>query len=121
MHTFEIIVAKLIKYPQNSKKWPKKSKFDTKIIGKTYLRLYRILINRPQLSRIPPPGCVWAQRPKHIMLSICLTDVKDPVIKVEKNKLYFKGVGGTEMKEHEVDMELFKEIDVEVCINFNFE
>merc|ERR1712117_703237 len=64
-------------------------------------------------KKIPPPGCVWAQRPKHIILSICLTDVKDPVIKVEKNKLYFKGVGGTEMKEHEVDMELFKEIDVE--------
>ena len=40
---------------------------------------------------------------------------------MEKNKLYFKGVGGTEMKEHEVDMELFKEIDVEVRIyNFSF-
>ena len=64
--------------------------------------------------RIPPPGCVWAQRPKHIILAICLTDVKEPVIKVEKTKLYFKGVGGTEKKEHEVEMEFFKEIDVEV-------
>ena len=76
-----------------------------------------ILMICSQLSRIHPPSCVWAQRPKHIILSVCLTDVKDPVIKVEKNKLYFKGVGGTEMKEHEVDMELFKEIDVEVWIN----
>jgi len=66
------------------------------------------------LFRLPPPGCVWAQRPKHIILAICLTDVKDPVIKVEKTKLYFKGVGGTEKKEHEVEMEFFKEIDVEV-------
>ena len=33
---------------------------------------------------------MWAQRPKHIMLNVCLTDVKDPVIKVEPNKLYFK-------------------------------
>merc|ERR1712156_774705 len=64
-------------------------------------------------KKIPPPGCVWAQRPKHIILAVCLTDVKDPVIKVEKNKLYFKGVGGTEMKEHEVEMEFFKDIDVE--------
>ena len=57
---------------------------------------------------------MWAQRPKHIILSICLTDVKDPVIKVESTKLYFKGVGGTDNKAHEVEMEFFKEIDVEV-------
>ena len=28
--------------------------------------------------------------------------------------MYFKGVGGTEMKPHEVEMEFFKEVDVEV-------
>merc|ERR1712165_57114 len=32
---------------------------------------------------VPPPGCMWAQRPKHIILTICLTDCKDPVITVE--------------------------------------
>merc|ERR1719325_306431 len=42
-------------------------------------------------KKIPPPGCVWAQRPKHIILAVCLT----------------------EMKEHEVEMEFFKDIDVE--------
>ena len=79
--------------------------------------------NNPDVFRLPPPGTMWAQRPKHIILTICLTDVKDPVIKVEATKLYFKGVGGTEMKEHEVEMEFFKNIDVEVklfsrkCIN----
>merc|ERR1712211_226860 len=50
------------------------------------------------LLRSPPPGCVWAQRPKHVILTICLTDCKDPVINVEKKKLYFKGVGGTERR-----------------------
>ena len=40
-----------------------------------------------------------------------MTDLQDPVINVEKKKLHFKGVGGTEMKEHEVTMEFFKEID----------
>ena len=35
------------------------------------------------------------------------------MINVEKKKLHFKGVGGTEMKEHEVTMEFFKEIDTE--------
>ena len=43
--------------------------------------------------------------------------MKDPVIKVEKTKLHFKGVGGTENKLHEVEMEFFKEIDVEVSYN----
>ena len=57
---------------------------------------------------------MWAQLPKHILLTVCLTDVQDPQIKVEPEKLYFKGVGGTDMKEHEVTMEFFKKIDVEV-------
>jgi hypothetical protein len=35
---------------------------------------------------------MWAQRPKHILLSVCLTDVTDPVIKVEPSKLYFKAM-----------------------------
>ena len=69
-------------------------------------------------ARLTPPGCTWAQRPKHIIFNVCLTDVKDPTIKVEKNKMYFKGVGGTEMKEHEVEMEFFKEIDAEVTFTF---
>merc|ERR1712123_13867 len=64
-------------------------------------------------KKLTPPGCTWAQRPKHIIITVCLTDVKDPVIKVEKNKMYFKGIGGTEMKEHEVEMEFFKEVDAE--------
>ena len=68
--------------------------------------------------RLTPPGCMWAQRPKHILLTVCLTDVKDPQIKVEPDKLYFKGVGGTDMKEHEVSMEFFKKIDVEVNYRF---
>ena len=57
---------------------------------------------------------MWAQHPKHIILSIQLTDVTNPTIKVEPTKLYFKGVGGTEKKEYEVEMEFFKKINVEV-------
>jgi len=62
---------------------------------------------------VPHPSCTWAQRPKHIILTICLIDTKDPVITVEKKKMHFKGVGGTEMKEHEVTFEFFNEIDPE--------
>jgi len=65
------------------------------------------------MAKTTPPGCTWAQRPKHIIFSIGLTDCKDPVIKVEPNKLYFKGVGGTDNTERELDIEFFKDIDVD--------
>jgi len=68
------------------------------------------------MAKTTPPGCTWAQRPKHIIFSIGLTDCKDPVIKVEPNKLYFKGVGGTDNTERELDIEFFKDIDVDVSI-----
>ena len=56
----------------------------------------------------------WAQRPKLIFLTVCLSDCPKPDIKVEKDRLHFKGVGGTDKKEYEVDIEFFKEIDPEV-------
>ena len=57
---------------------------------------------------------MWAQRPGLVFLTICLEDVKDPQIKVEPDKLYFKGVGGTEKKLHEVTVNFFKDVDPEV-------
>lgn len=61
---------------------------------------------------------MWAQRPGLVFLTICLEDVKDPQIKVEPDKLYFKGVGGTEKKLHEVTVNFFKDVDPEVgCFN----
>ena len=53
---------------------------------------------------------IYKQRP---IIRFQTLFLQDPVINVEKKKLYFKGVGGTEMKEHEVTMEFFKEIDPE--------
>ena len=66
------------------------------------------------VSRPPPPGCVWANQRKRILLTICLTDVTDPVIRLGRKKLYFKAVGGSEQKLYEVEMEFFKEIDIKV-------
>lgn len=62
--------------------------------------------------RLPPPGCVWADHRKRILLTICLTDVTDPVIHLGSKNLYFKAVGGSEQKLYRVDMEFFKEIDI---------
>ena len=65
-------------------------------------------------SQHPPPGCVWAQRSSHLMLSICLTDVRDQTIQLEATKLFFKAVGGSDNKCYQVEMEFFKQIDVKV-------
>ena len=56
----------------------------------------------------------WAQRTNLVFLTVCLEDCKDPEIKVEEEKLYFKGTGGTDNKEHEVTLEFFGSIDTEV-------
>ncbi len=57
---------------------------------------------------------MWAQRPNLVFLTVCLEDCKSPEIDVKPDKLHFKGVGGTEKKEHEVTIEFYKEIDPEV-------
>ena len=59
---------------------------------------------------------MWAQRPNLIILTICVEDCKDPEIKVESDKLIFKGVGGPEKKQHELTINFFKDIDTEVCL-----
>ena len=69
--------------------------------------------------RPPPPGCVWANHRKRILLTICLTDVTDPVIHLGRKELYFKAVGGSEQKLYEVEMEFFREIDIKVRVKGN--
>ena len=57
---------------------------------------------------------MWAQRPNLIFLTICVEDCKEPVINVEPSKLFFKGAGGPDKKEHELTINFFGEIDKEV-------
>jgi prostaglandin-E synthase len=60
----------------------------------------------------------WAQRPTLVFLTVCLEDCKNPEIKVDSDKLYFKAVGGPEKKLHELTINLFSEVDPEVKIIF---
>ncbi|XP_008557314.1 prostaglandin E synthase 3 isoform X2 [Microplitis demolitor] len=62
---------------------------------------------------ITPPPVLWAQRKNQLFITFCLEDCKDPTINIDAEKVYFKGVGGTDQKEHEVTINLFKEIDPE--------
>lgn len=59
---------------------------------------------------------MWAQRKNLVSLTINLEDCKDPVIKIEPTKVYFKGTGGPDKKAYEVSIDLFGEIDTEVCL-----
>lgn len=61
-----------------------------------------------------PPPVMWAQRHGLVFLTVCLEDCKSPEIRIENDRVYFKGIGGTDKKEHEVTIELYKEIDTEV-------
>ncbi|XP_076232541.1 cytosolic prostaglandin E synthase isoform X2 [Calliopsis andreniformis] len=53
---------------------------------------------------------MWAQRRDILFVTICLEDCKNPDIKIEPEMIYFKGIGGTEQKMHEVTINLYKEI-----------
>lgn len=65
-----------------------------------------------QEGQLPPPPVMWAQREDVLFVTICLEDCKDPTIKIEPEMIYFKGIGGTEQKMHEVTINLYNEIDV---------
>lgn len=64
-------------------------------------------------ERLLPPPVLWAQRKNLLYVRIQLEDCKNPTIKLENDKLYFRGRGGTENKEHEVTLEFFSEIKAE--------
>merc|ERR1712083_394285 len=59
------------------------------------------------------PSVTWAQRNHLIFLSINVPDVAQPEIKVEKDSLYFKGIGGAEKKTFELTMKFLKEVNTE--------
>ena len=60
---------------------------------------------------------VWAQRADKVILTVKLEgcNEKDTTIEIKEQSVYFKGKGGTNKTDHEVLMELNKEIDTEVC------
>lgn len=56
---------------------------------------------------------MWAQRKAGVFLTVCLEDCKDPSIDMKADKVLFKGVGGSDKKEYEMDLDLFENIDPE--------
>jgi len=59
------------------------------------------------------PAVIWAQRNNLIFLTINVEDVKDPEIRVEENRLYFKGTCSSDKKTYEADLEMYGELNAE--------
>lgn len=55
----------------------------------------------------------WAQRKDLLFLTIGVDDCKNADLKVEDDKLYFKGTGGADKRDYEVTIEFFKDINSE--------
>ena len=72
--------------------------------------------NPSKLSGAPrPPVVLWAQRADSILLTIEIEDCKEPQLKLEKEKLYFRGKSDSirsdaDHQEHEVTIEFHKPI-----------
>lgn len=64
------------------------------------------------------PPVLWAQRADKLFLTIEIEDCKNPDIKLEKDKLYFKGKSDSiqhdaDHSQHELDIGFYKPINVE--------
>lgn len=64
-------------------------------------------------STASTPPVTWAQQKTLIFVSMCVEDCKDPVCKIETDKIHFEGNGGTERKDYQLSLDLFGEIDTE--------
>lgn len=56
-----------------------------------------------------PPPVLWAQRKDDVFLTFSV-ESKDPIIKIEKDSIYFKGVNLQDKKNHEVTIQLYDTI-----------
>ena len=64
-------------------------------------------------DRLLPPPVLWAQRKNLLYVKVQLEDCRNPIIKLENDRIYFKGKGGTDNKEYEVTLQFLKEIKPE--------
>lgn len=74
--------------------------------------------NSNKTSQITAPVILWAQRADKLFLTLQIQDCKSPDLKLEKDKLYFKGKSDSIQKDadhsiHEVTLEFFKPINVD--------
>ncbi|KAI5646954.1 hypothetical protein NE865_01209 [Phthorimaea operculella] len=56
-----------------------------------------------------PPPVLWAQRKEDVFLTFNV-EAKDPIIKIEKDSVYFKGVNVPDNRGHEVTISLYDSV-----------
>jgi len=57
------------------------------------------------------PSVLWAQRPNLLFVTINVSDIENPDIKVEKDSMSFKGKGGADKKMYEVKLKFLHEVN----------
>ncbi|RUP17645.1 HSP20-like chaperone [Jimgerdemannia flammicorona] len=60
------------------------------------------------------PEVLWAQRDNLVYLTIQLTDIHEPTIKLDNDKLHFKGKGEHDQRWYEVELEFHDQVDPEL-------
>lgn len=56
-----------------------------------------------------PPAVLWAQRKEEVFLTFSI-ECKEPIIKIEKESVYFKGANAQDNKMHEVSIPLYETV-----------
>jgi prostaglandin-E synthase len=60
-----------------------------------------------------PAPVLWAQRSNLVYIRIAVEDVQSPEVKVEKDKIHYKGMGGANKQLYEANLNLFSDIKPE--------
>jgi len=63
------------------------------------------------MADVHTPSVMWAQRPNLVFVTINVSDCIEPNIKVEKDSLAFKGVGGADKKNYELLLKFHGEVN----------
>ena len=59
------------------------------------------------------PCAKWAQDANSVFLTICLEDCQNPKIDINRQHLTFEGVGGPKRMPHKMELQFFKEINID--------
>ncbi|XP_026731593.1 uncharacterized protein CG16817-like [Trichoplusia ni] len=65
-----------------------------------------------------PPPVLWAQRKEDVFLTFSI-ESKDPTIKIEKDRVYFKGVNASDNRVNEVTIQLYEAVIPETSAYVN--
>ena len=61
------------------------------------------------------PSILWAQRKDTLLLTVSLNDIQDETFSLEETTFQFSGMGGSDGKQYNVELEFYKDVVPQVC------